>query len=66
MDILLADPESALAHHCLSAYTAELRTRFPEGFLEALRLGTHAVLTDAAARYRSAGYAETDPYGDTR
>nr|WP_281386912.1 GNAT family N-acetyltransferase [Jiangella mangrovi] len=33
--------------------------------LTTLRLGTHEVLTEAAALYRSAGYDAVDPYGDT-
>jgi GNAT superfamily N-acetyltransferase len=136
MEIRAIDPESPLARHCLTAYAAELRTRFPEGFddgdlvaareltpptgtllvagdglgcaavrtigphtgeirhmwvhpaargqglgrrlltelerhasqhlgLTTLHLGTHEVLTEALALYRSTGYAETEPYGDT-
>ncbi|SDU75714.1 GNAT family N-acetyltransferase [Jiangella alkaliphila] len=33
--------------------------------LTTLKLGTHAVLTEAVQLYRSAGYAGVEPYGDT-
>lgn len=55
------DPASADARGCLAAYTAELRTRFPEGFDEADLVPAHEVHGDAGVFL--VAYEDSTPIG---
>ena len=64
VEIRPVDPEHPDARRCLAAYVEELERRAVEHGDRVVQLETNALLVEAIALYRSAGYVEVAAFND--
>jgi len=64
VEIRSVDPEHPDARRCLAAYVEELERRAVEHGDRVVQLETNALLVEAIALYRCAGYVEVAAFND--